>query len=88
MPVVQLEDYEQALEARVEALGLTGQTYVLPNSGARRTEAKRALLRAIAEAAAEQGRTPPFKANCGQPSSDGIKTRSRRGPSYTVLGWR
>jgi hypothetical protein len=34
----------------------------LVNSGRRRTEQKRALLRALAEAAADTGRKPPFKA--------------------------
>lgn len=63
MTVVRLEDYEQELERRKAALRFTGNDYVLPNSGARRTREKRALLQLIETRAAENGVTPPFKSN-------------------------
>jgi hypothetical protein len=63
MSPMNLEDFEKALERRKAALGLTGYDYVLPNSGVNRTLEKRALLRAIADAAAERGVEPPIKAN-------------------------
>lgn len=63
MKTINLEDFEKGLERRKAALSLTGYDYVLPNAGVNRTPEKRALLRAIAGAAAEQGLEPPFKAN-------------------------
>lgn len=63
MKTVRFEDYERDLEARKNALGITGTNYVAPNSGTRRTQAKRRLLRKIAEMAEQQGRSTPFKAN-------------------------
>ena len=63
MKTISLEDFEKGLESRLAALGWTGRDYVLPNSGLNRTPEKRALLRAIADAAAERGVESPFKAN-------------------------
>jgi hypothetical protein len=63
MSPVNLKDFEEALERRKAALGLTGYDYVLPNFGASRTPEKRALLRAIADAAVTRSLDPPFKAN-------------------------
>ena len=63
MTTIDLEDFEKWLERRLAALGWTGRDYVMPNSGLNRTPDKRALLRAIADAAAERGLERPFKAD-------------------------
>lgn len=60
---IAFEDYKRELAARLEALGYTGNDYVMPNSGVSRTPEKRALLKALAEAARAEGVEPPFKAN-------------------------
>ncbi len=43
-----IEEKERALARRKAELGINGMHYVTANSGARRTEAKRALLSEIA----------------------------------------
>ena len=67
-----MEQQEQFLAQRTAELGYTGRDYVPANSGARRTESKRALLRAIAQAAEDRGEAPRFAANIGD---DGAPTR-------------
>lgn len=59
---ISLDQLEESIDRRKAALGLSGDSYVLPNSGANRTDEKRDLLRALALNAAEQGRTPAFQA--------------------------
>lgn len=51
-----------ALARRKAVLGIVGQEYVAPNSGARRTASKRQLLRTIEREARSRGTTPHFKA--------------------------
>jgi hypothetical protein len=55
-----IADKERWLARRKAELGIEGRNYVKANSGIRRTEQKRALLRAINEGAAARGATPPF----------------------------
>lgn len=62
MRTVTLRELEERIERRKIALGLSGNDYVLPNSGVNRTQEKRELLRALAMNAAEQGRQPTFEA--------------------------
>lgn len=56
-----LRDHLAHLERRKAELGLTGYDYVPKNSGARRTERKKAILRALREDAEKEGREPTFK---------------------------
>jgi hypothetical protein len=63
MKVLQLEELTQHLEERKAQLGITGGVYMPLNSGRLRTESKRALLQAIRDNAAKQGREPLFAAN-------------------------
>jgi hypothetical protein len=60
-----LDHQEQFLARRTAELGYTGRDYVPANSGANRTESKRALLRAIAQTAADRNEAPRFAANIG-----------------------
>lgn len=60
MKTIKLEDLERQLIARKRALGITGVDFLPLNDGARRTASKRGLLRAIADNASAQGRTPRF----------------------------
>ena len=60
---MKIEDLEAAIDRRKAILGFSGDGYVLPNSGANRTDEKRELLRLIQAAAAESGKEPAFKAN-------------------------
>lgn len=60
MRTITLRELEERIERRKALLGLSGNAYVLPNSGANRTQEKRDLLRALAVNAAEQGRQPTF----------------------------
>ena len=69
MRIVTLSQLEERIERRKTFLGLSGNDYVLPNSGVNRTREKRDLLRAIAMNAAEQGRQPTFGAH-GEASID------------------
>ncbi len=59
---ISLKQLEEDIDRRKALLGLSGDGYVLPNSGANRTPEKRELLRALAENAADQGRAPAFQA--------------------------
>jgi hypothetical protein len=52
---VSLEEQAKLLEKRKLALGFAGTGYVALNPGLRRTESKRALLRAIDEAGIKTG---------------------------------
>ncbi len=58
-----IREMEAVIDAWKAENGITGTDYVPANSGSRRTESKRALLRAIEEIARRQGLKPPFKAN-------------------------
>jgi hypothetical protein len=51
-----IRELERRLIERKRALGIAGT--LKPNAGARRTESKRQLLRAIAGSAPRQGRPP------------------------------
>ena len=61
MRVLKLREEAKRIEARKRDLGLDDARFAAArNKGARRTPAKRQLLRAIEEEARRQGRTPPF----------------------------
>jgi hypothetical protein len=60
MRTLKLRELEAAIERRKALLGLSGDDYVLPNSGEYRSPEKRELLRAIAEESARQGKRPAF----------------------------
>jgi hypothetical protein len=60
MRILKLSELTAHIERRKAELGLSGDDYVLPNSGNFRTAEKRDLLRAIAEESAEQGTLPRF----------------------------
>lgn len=57
-----LAEKERMIAERNDALGITGSSYVMPNSGARRTEPKRELLRTIRREAEARDRNPTFAA--------------------------
>lgn len=57
-----LEQQAKVIERWKAKSGVIGRDYVPANNGATRTEDKRALLRALAETAAERGVALPFKA--------------------------
>jgi len=59
---IALKQLEAQIERKKGVLSLSGDKYVLPNSGVKRTPQKRDLLRALALNAARQGRRPTFKA--------------------------
>jgi hypothetical protein len=61
MRILKLSELAAHIERRKAQLGLSGDDYVLPNSGNFRTPEKRDLLRAIAEESAEQGTLPRFR---------------------------
>ena len=56
-----IEDQARLIARRKEELGIEGRDYVAPNSGARRTETKRELLRTIEREAQAQGAAPRFQ---------------------------
>lgn len=62
MQILTIGELEARIERRKAQLGITGDGYVLANSGANRSDEKRELLRALAVRAAEQGRSPAFEA--------------------------
>jgi hypothetical protein len=62
MTRITLEEKARTLAQRKAELGIEGRDYVPVNAGARRTEAKRELLRAIEREARAQGRAPRFEA--------------------------
>lgn len=51
MDVIDIRDLEQRLLARKRELGISGR--LKPNTGERRTESKRRLLRAVEESASD-----------------------------------
>ena len=63
MREITIEELAARISRKRAELGLSGTGDAQPNSGRRRTESKRALLRNIALVAAERGEEPPFKAN-------------------------
>lgn len=63
MIVTTLAEQAAFLARRKAELGITGNDFVLANSGRRRTEAKRELLEVIEREARAQGLEPRFKAN-------------------------
>jgi hypothetical protein len=65
MTKITLEEKARWLAKRKVELGLEGQDYVPVNAGARRTEAKRELLRTIDREARAQGVAPRFEARIG-----------------------
>ena len=60
MKTISLDELEECLIARKRQLGIAGVDFLPLNDGKRRTASKRRLLRAIAENAAAQGRSPLF----------------------------
>jgi hypothetical protein len=60
MKTISLDGLEERLIARKRELGIIGVDFLPLNDGTRRTASKRRLLRAIAENAVAQGRTPRF----------------------------
>lgn len=64
---ISLDQLEESIDRQKAALGLSGDSYVLSNSGTNRTDEKRDLLRALALNAAEQGRMPVFQAGLNRP---------------------
>ena len=60
MQTISLDELERRLIVRKRELGIIGVDFLPVNDGARRTASKRRLLRAIAENAVAQGRTPHF----------------------------
>jgi len=56
MVMLDIRELERRLIERKQALGIAGR--LKPNTGARRTESKRQLLRAIADSAADRRRAP------------------------------
>jgi hypothetical protein len=65
MTQITLSEKESQLARRKAELGYTGRDYVAPNSGARRTPAKRELLRTIRREAEARGTVPVFAAAIG-----------------------
>jgi len=63
MKTIKLEEYSAWLEKRTAELGLTGNDYVLKNSGKYRTPEKRALLQSIYDQCKLKEQEPPFNAN-------------------------
>ena len=57
-----LERQAEAIERWKERRGVSGRDYVPVNSGASRTESKRALLRALADDAKARNEAPRFVA--------------------------
>lgn len=62
MRLTTLKQLEESIDRKKAALGLSGDGYVLPNSGVNRTSEKRDLLKALALNAAQQGRISSFQA--------------------------
>jgi|HubBroStandDraft_1064217.scaffolds.fasta_scaffold00074_24 hypothetical protein len=60
MDRITLAEQSAAIERHKAKRGLTGTDYVPVNSGTSRTDSKRALLRAIGDAAASRRREPVF----------------------------
>jgi len=63
MREITIKELAEKVNQKKAEFGYSGGEFVQPNSGRRRTESKRALLRNIARSAAERGEEPPFKAN-------------------------
>lgn len=63
MKYVTLNEIGESVERRKAELGLTGDDYVRPNSGAYRTLEKRALLQAVQRMVEQSGARPRFVAN-------------------------
>lgn len=59
MKTITLEEQAAHIERRKAELGIAGDTYVTANCGSRRTDSKKALLKALAEVAGSQ---PKFTA--------------------------
>jgi hypothetical protein len=60
MKTISLDELEEHLITRKRQLGITGVDFLPLNDGKHRTASKRRLLRAIADNAAAQGRSPQF----------------------------
>jgi hypothetical protein len=60
MRTLKLNELAGSIERRKAQLGISGDDYVLPNSGLYRSPEKRALLQAIERGSAEQGLAPAF----------------------------
>ena len=63
MQTMDFDAYQEQLARRKRELGIVIDPDAYRNDGSRRTESKRALLQALADNAAAQGRPVPFKAN-------------------------
>ena len=62
MRVLTVEELDDQIKRRKAELGIDGRPSTPVNSGKRRTDSKRALLRNLKEIAEAQGRDLPFKA--------------------------
>ena len=62
MRVLTLKELYDQIKRRKAELGIVGRPTAPVNSGRRRTDSKRALLRKLKETADAQGRELPFKA--------------------------
>jgi hypothetical protein len=58
-----LQDRSDAIQRKLDAGQDVQPSAILKNTGLRRTTSKRDLLKAIDDAARQQGRDVPFKAN-------------------------
>ena len=62
MRILTFKELEDRIRRRKAELGIAGRPSAPANSGKRRTDSKRALLRNLKETAEAQGRELPFKA--------------------------
>ncbi|AXO15636.1 hypothetical protein [Thalassospira indica] len=63
MREITIKELAAKVSQKKAEMGYSGGGFVQPNSGRRRTESKRALLRNIEAAAKARGEEPTFKAN-------------------------
>ena len=62
MRALTLKELDEQIKRRKAELGISGRPSAPANSGRRRTESKRALLKKLKDTAEAQGRELPFKA--------------------------
>ncbi len=63
MQNMNFDAYQAQLAERKRELGIVIDPERYRNNGKRRTASKRALLQALSDLAAKEGRQPPYKAN-------------------------
>ena len=74
MRILKLSELAAHIERRKAELGLSGDDYVMPNSGKIRTPEKRDLLRAMAEETAARGNEPRFRSEFTRDAARNRKT--------------